>query len=507
MIQNAAPTRSQLMPLLTKYKELPSKSQLIPALLTIVVIMLLFAFSGYNKPIVIRRGDNPAHWFYTSQYILVLGVFLVFLSLQFLYSLAGKAKSWMGLIGVMLFTMAFMQFGGFDLLYPIFYDLLAGGTPARTDTLGVSLWKHFVGTGFLEELTKAIPLLLLVLFASKLSPEQQRKFGIEEPLDGILLGAASAGGFVLIETVGQYVPRYLVGFWVDLATSVLHVPPPKTIGELAKLIGIGSGLAGTAPGLELLIPRGLRACFGHMAYSGYFGYFIGLAVLKPEKRWRILGIGFLSASFVHALWDTIPGDLVKISIAVLCYAILTAAILKARELSPNRMTLGPSILLGYSAQQAPAAAYPTPVAYPMPPQQQQPVPPTAHYAMAGGANLALPGGGSVPMQAMVPVSPMAGMAIPARILRIGFRQMTLVGGTRITEEQAPGLQPQTPGGPVAQVVQNPNDPSVLGLNNLSRSAWEAVSPSGNRHTIQPFQTMRLSPGTRIDFGTVDGEVA
>ena len=33
-----------------------------------------------------------------------------------------------------------------------------------------------------------------------------------------------------------------------------------------------------------------------MAYSGYFGYFIGLAVIRPEQRWKILGIGLVSAS-------------------------------------------------------------------------------------------------------------------------------------------------------------------------------------------------------------------
>ncbi len=51
--------------------------------------------------------------------------------------------------------------------------------------------------------------------------------------------------------------------------------------------------------------RSLDLSFGHMAYSGYFGYFIGLAVLKPESRWKILLIGLVSASIPHALWDSV----------------------------------------------------------------------------------------------------------------------------------------------------------------------------------------------------------
>ena len=42
--------------------------------------------------------------------------------------------------------------------------------------------------------------------------------------------------------------------------------------------------AGQLVGLQLLIPRILGSAAGHMAYSGYLGYFIGLSALKPRKR-------------------------------------------------------------------------------------------------------------------------------------------------------------------------------------------------------------------------------
>ncbi|WP_410503736.1 PrsW family glutamic-type intramembrane protease [Leptolyngbya sp. 7M] len=75
-----------------------------------------------------------------------------------------------------------------------------------------------------------------------------------------------------------------------------------------------------------------------MAYSGYLGYFIGLSVLKPAKRWRILGVGYLTAAALHALWNTmgLVNLLVLAVVGVVSYAFLTAAILKARALSPTR---------------------------------------------------------------------------------------------------------------------------------------------------------------------------
>jgi RsiW-degrading membrane proteinase PrsW (M82 family) len=91
-------------------------------------------------------------------------------------------------------------------------------------------------------------------------------------------------------------------------------------------------------GLQLLIPRILGSVAGHMAYSGYLGYFVGLAVLKPLKGKQILSVGYLSASALHALWNA-TGSInafFLVVVGVLSYAFLMAAILKARVLSPTR---------------------------------------------------------------------------------------------------------------------------------------------------------------------------
>jgi RsiW-degrading membrane proteinase PrsW (M82 family) len=118
-----------------------------------------------------------------------------------------------------------------------------------------------------------------------------------------------------LETLGQYVPQI---------TQNVAIQAGDGAGQLA--------------GLQLLIPRILGSVAGHMAYSGYLGYFIGLAVLKPRKSWQILLVGYLTAAGLHALWNatgTINGLLLVI-VGVLSYAFLMAAILKARALSPTR---------------------------------------------------------------------------------------------------------------------------------------------------------------------------
>lgn len=56
------------------------------------------------------------------------------------------------------------------------------------------------------------------------------------------------------------------------------------------------------------------------------------------------------------------------------------------------------------------------------------------------------------------------------------------------------------------VNQNPKDPLILGLKNLSQRAWLAHLPDGSQRTIDPGQSVKLSEGGRIDFGTVVAEI-
>jgi RsiW-degrading membrane proteinase PrsW (M82 family) len=198
-----------------------------------------------------------------------------------------------------------------------FRDILPGAiaTDAPGLSFPVQLIGMFFGAGLMEELLKALPLFLILGLGRGLRPRQRDHWGIVEPLDGILLGAASAIGFTMLETLGQYVPAMVQDAQLQAGL------------ELSQLRG-----------LQLLIPRLLGTISGHMAYSGYFGYFIGLSVLRPTYRWQILIVGYVTASGLHALWNTMGGvsPVLLAIVGMLSYAFLAASIVKARSLSPNR---------------------------------------------------------------------------------------------------------------------------------------------------------------------------
>lgn len=366
MIQTAEATRSQLIPLVTKWEEIGQKGQLGPLIFCLLAFLALVVFGSTKTvkiPIFTATGDlaDPRAWIYTSNTLVIVAVFLTMVSLYFIYRQVGKNKPWWILLATLAFSAyflwLFMVEHDFGWLYTFFHQNLAGGEPDASQSFLPLFLNHTLGTGFFEELVKGIPILVLAFLTRAMSPALRAKIAVEEPLDGILIGAAAGGGFALMETLGQYVPRILVNQWLAISFAFHGIQPEgiphaiaKMTGEqLMQMIQTGSLILGTSPGLPNLILRSLDLSFGHMAYSGYFGYFVGLAVLKPQQRWKILFIGLVSASIPHALWDTIltKGDtLLTAASALLCYAVLAAAILKAREISPNRAILQPSIIVG-----------------------------------------------------------------------------------------------------------------------------------------------------------------
>jgi RsiW-degrading membrane proteinase PrsW (M82 family) len=521
MVQGTQATRSQLIPVITKWNELGKTAQLGPVIFCIVVFFGMATFGSLTTieyPIASPDGKywlDPRAWIYTSNFLIMLAVFLTMVSLYFIYRMIGKNKSWYILLGSAGFTAYYLWLFHVDhyfvWMYEFFHLHLAGGEPDDSAPFIQLFIQHFLGTGFFEEIVKALPIFALVIAGSYMTPEMRSKIGVEEPLDGILIGAASGGGFAVMETLLQYVPQDLVNRWTTIALAFRGITGKQAtdaalaamrFDDLRALIQLGSNVLGTAPGIKSLIIRSIDESFGHMAYAGYFGYFIGLSVIKPEQRWKILMIGLVSASVPHALWDTVLSmDTVPLeaAVALLSYAVLAAAVLKAREISPNRSLLQPSVIFGG----------PRPVTAPMP--AYAPPPPSAPavvYAAAAPAYAPAPARvGVAPEAAPAPASsPAAGPAgSNGNRLRVGAKFLVIVPGLRLLEHQVPGLLAQSPGGAVAEVTRNPNDPSVLGLTNLSSSAWEVVS-NGTRRQIGPGQTIKLAPGAKIDFGSTDGEV-
>ena len=70
----------------------------------------------------------------------------------------------------------------------------------------------------------------------------------------------------------------------------------------------------------------------------------------------------------------------------------------------------------------------------------------------------------------------------------------------------PGVRARATDGVVAEVNRHPKNPSILGLQNLSVGAWKATLNDGRECEIATGQSVRLDPGTMINFGGLTGEI-
>ncbi len=409
---------SQMLPIISTRQDLFKKAYLIPGVLTVLLVVGLFAAIG-----------NPA------LFNALLAVYLIGAGYYFVYQLGGKPKPWWLLLGSAIATILLLISPVLPLFILVFRQILPGAIPTEGTEIGFMplLIRMFFGAGMMEELLKALPVFAALWIGRMLKLPWRERVGVWEPLDGILLATASAAGFTLLETLGQYVP----GIVQQVATEA------------------GEG-AGELIGIQLLIPRIIGSVAGHMAYSGYFGYFIGLSVLKPSKRWSILAVGYLTASALHALWNSVGGIspdnpvmtiLLQATAGVVAYAFLMAAILKARQLSPIR-------------SQNWATQYYNPLPLPQAPFS----------------------------------------------LRIQQKTIPLIVGTRLQAQQILGLGAQSPNGVVAEVNANPKDLTLIGLQNCSNQVWIATLANGQQKQIDPGRSIKLAVGTKINFGSVQGEV-
>jgi RsiW-degrading membrane proteinase PrsW (M82 family) len=293
-------TLSHLFPILSNTSEVQRSAYLVPGVITVVFVVLLFVSVG-----------NP------TLFNGLLATYLAGAAYFVVYQLCGKPKPWWVIAGVAIATPLLILSPVMPLFLWFFRDVLPGNftqTNGSTNLLLATV-QMFFGAGLMEELLKALPVLFCWWLGWRVQAPLRYQIGIWEPLDGILLGTASAVGFTLLETIGQYVPSFMVNVSLQSGAQM-----------------------GAVAGLQLLIARILGAIAGHLAYSGYLGYAIGLSVLKPSKRWQILGTGYLTAATLHTLWN-VSGLVNLLALAIvgsLSYAFLIAAILKARSIAGKR---------------------------------------------------------------------------------------------------------------------------------------------------------------------------
>jgi RsiW-degrading membrane proteinase PrsW (M82 family) len=306
-----------------------SHEHLLPIFISLIAALMLMAvpFPGFH----LMMGGKPAPpgvneaW----QVFSILGIYIAFIINYYINQMCGRARSGLlqALVSVAMFWLLTTPF--WDYWYDLFYSVIPAQSLEKSSNPLAVIAGDIFGTGLGEEGFKAVPLLALALmtvaftFFSRrttgrlraLFSEFTNHFGLREPLDGIVLGAASGSGFFIYETLVQYVPQAVGDAQTNMAFQ----------------------------GLVQLLGRGLPELTAHSAYSGMFGYFIGLSVLRPGMAALLIPLGWLSAAVLHGAWDAtsdlvdsvLIGVPIHVVIGVLSYALLAGAIFKARDISPS----------------------------------------------------------------------------------------------------------------------------------------------------------------------------
>jgi RsiW-degrading membrane proteinase PrsW (M82 family) len=146
--------------------------------------------------------------------------------------------------------------------------------------LGLVLF-FFVVVGPIEETVK--------LLAVRLYAYTDDRF--DAVIDGAVYGAIAGLGFVVIENF-VYIAQN-----VDMAELTVGI----------ATLGAGDGIAA------------LRALAGpgHVVYSAFAGYYLGLAKFNPENRGPIIVKGLVLAAAIHALYNTLVGPVTGVASGLL----------------------------------------------------------------------------------------------------------------------------------------------------------------------------------------------
>jgi RsiW-degrading membrane proteinase PrsW (M82 family) len=309
----AAASFSDFIPLVGGVKMMRERRLLLPAVLFVIALSRLMWL--FSKP----TPENTAKFVVEFSLMLVGAAFVV------VYMLCGKRKPWTTIAAVMAAEALVMSLhsvlakpfcdatGAGDILARMM--AAAGGKGEMPGTLAI-FWGFFTCAGLLEELEKMLPVFGLIWFASSSRRADAKRWGVFEPLDAIVYACAAAATFIVLETFGA---KGYVGGSIEA-------------GRAADKL-----TAAALMNFPLAIIRTFDALSGHLAYSGYFAYFVGLGLLRKAQRERLWLGGWIGAALIHGFFNTFATNnfLTVISTAVAFFCLMTA-ILHARRVSPTR---------------------------------------------------------------------------------------------------------------------------------------------------------------------------
>ena len=298
---DTSPSFTKIMPTAKSgfLEEVLSQPFFIPGVTTIITGVLLF--------VVLIAGMEAQDLQYFVYYQTILGIYLGTMMIYFVVAVSAvKIPIWF-LFGTSLFMVLLLSLGiPYYLLSTFFISPLIDEF-MKSDIFLELFIGHFVGAGLLEELFKSIPVWLVIFLGSRFANLNLPGFvnGRPNPTVAILIGTASAVGFIILETLGQYVPSVDDPF--DLAY-----------------------------GLMLLIPRFITGMAGHVGWSGIFAYYIALGFYYKRVNIVYPLIGWMLASFLHGLWNSTAGFsvLLNSTVAICTFIIFIMYLYKSKNSFP-----------------------------------------------------------------------------------------------------------------------------------------------------------------------------
>ncbi len=209
---------------------------------------------------------------------LIEGYFCLFWALYFYQLIKPSRSSWHRAITYSAFTAII----GIPILLASHELPVIRQAYSITDSGGfvARLFGYIFGVGLLEELCKALPLLIFGL---------GRKH-IIHVRDGVFLGLMSGFGFAAVEGV-QYTFE-----------ATLRAHDYQTVSMVSGQF-------------MQFIFRMMTGPLLHGAWAAIVGWFIGISVMKYNKSWPVIVVGILYAAALHGIYDVFSGQLLGIIVA------------------------------------------------------------------------------------------------------------------------------------------------------------------------------------------------
>ena len=330
---------SDVLPFLTKDKSISTKSPYFwGGIITVLCALCLFwisdaqqqalqlATTGGNPLNPLGMEDRIAEFNLSVQYSYwfdnLVGIYLCLAMFIAVYVIIGRKKPWWVLAGAGAVTATVMVTPVFSVLHAIFTLPTGEVDLDHTPFSPLLVIRTIISVGLTEELAKALVVFLLVWVGMKAVSPFWKSAGVYDAADAIVIATASATAFTMIETLTIYTHLAFCQYAGDYCQS----------GSTADITGIG--FAETAA-LQLLIPRIIGDISGHIAYSGYFAYMIGLALQRRAHFWPLILGGWLGASVMHGFWDATSslGNVVQAIIGVGSFVVFITALRRARRVS------------------------------------------------------------------------------------------------------------------------------------------------------------------------------